>query len=263
MTLRPLFWLTVALALAPAARALAQPASGPPASANLVQVGDGTMRGARIRPYDNVWRVVVRRNDGSVDERGLSSDHVRFREIGGRRYLTRMEGTTTISGPAGQLPTSRFSMTFNIFDPATMAPLRGESRGSDGSATVREFNGTQVVTRTTRSGDGAAERTEFALPQPAFDFNGGMTGLLLAALPLRAGYSVSIPGVGDTGGDVTPIRVLREETVAAGRLGRVRAWVVRIGDGPMPTLYWISARAPYVIKVMIAAPGGSVSWEMI
>jgi hypothetical protein len=255
-------WIGAALSLMPVPGA-AQPVPATPAPANLVRVGDGTMRGARIRPYDNVWLVTVRRTDGSVDERGLASDHVRFREIGGRRYLTRVEGTTAIVGAADQPPTSRFSMTFNVFDPVTMAPLRGESQEPDGSSMAREFDGTHVVTRTTAAAGATAERTEVALSRPAFDFHGGMTGLLLAALPLRTGYAALIPGVGDTSEDATPIRVLREEMVPAGRLGRVRAWVVRIGEAPMPTLYWISRRAPYVIKVVVTAPGGSVSWEMI
>src|SRR4051794_28908409 len=90
----------LALSLVPAPGA-AQAGSAPPAPANLVRVGDGTMSGARIQPYDNIWLVTVRRTDGSVDERGLSSDHVRFRNIGGRRYLTRVEGTTEIVGAAG------------------------------------------------------------------------------------------------------------------------------------------------------------------
>jgi hypothetical protein len=249
-------WI-VALSLAPL------PGAGSAAPANLVRVGDGTMRGSRIRPYDNVWLVVVRRSDGSVDQRGLASDHVRFREIGGRRYLTRVEGTTAITGAAGQPPASGFSMTFNVFDPDTMAPLRGEARESDGSFMVREFDGAHVVTSNRPAAGAAAERTDIALSHPAFDFHGGMTGLLLAALPLRAGYAASIPGVGDASEDATPIRVVREELVQAGRLGRVRAWVVRIGDGPTPSLYWISHRAPYVIKVVVTAPGGSVSWEML
>jgi hypothetical protein len=252
--------LALSLAAAPGA---AQTGSAAPAPTNLVRVGDGTMSGTRIQPYDNIWLVTVRRSNGGADERGLSSDHVRFRDIGGRRYLTRVEGTTAIVGAAGQTPTSRFSMTFNIFDPVSMAPLRGESHQSDGSAMIREFNGTHVVTRTTPAAGAAAVRTEFTIPHPAFDFHGGMTGLLLAALPLRTGYAASIPGVGEMSDDVTPIRVVREETVSAGHLGRVRAWVVQIGDDPMPALYWVSRRAPYVIKVIVNATGGSISWEMI
>jgi hypothetical protein len=254
----------LSLWLAPAAGAAqTSPASPAPAPANIVRVGDGTMNGARIQPYDNLWLVTVRRIDGSVDERGLSSDHVRFRYIEGRRYLTRVEGTTAIVGAAGQFPASRFSMTFNIFDPISMVPLRGESRESDGSVTIREFNGTHIVTRTTPATGAEAVRTEFSIADPAFDFHGGMTGLLLAALPLGAGYAASIPGVGETGDDLTPIQVVREEVVAAGHLGRVRAWVVRIGNEPLPTLYWISRRSPYVIKVVVRAAGGSISWEML
>jgi hypothetical protein len=255
-------WIALALLLAPAAAsARANPA--PPASDRVVRVGDGTLSGSHIVPYDNLWLVTVHRADGTAQDRGLSSDHVRFREIGGHRYLTRVEGTTAIVGPPGQAPTGNFSMTFNVFDPATMAPVSGEAYGSDGSSMLRQFNGTQVVTRTSAAAGAAPERTEFEMPHPAFDFHGGMTGLLLAGLPLSRGYSALIPGITDAGDDVTRIRVVGRETVGAGHRGRIRAWVVQIGDGPTPAIYWVSRRAPYIIKVTVRSGGSLVSWVMI
>jgi hypothetical protein len=256
--------LSIALALLPAP--LWTPAganAAPQTSDQVVRFGDGTLSGSHIEPYDNLWLVTVHRADGTVQDRGLATDHVRFREIAGHRYLTRVEGTTAIVGAQGQVPTSNFSMTFNVFDPVTMAPISGEAYDSDGSSMIRQFNGTHVATRTAATAGATPERTEFEIAHPAFDFHGGMTGLLLAALPLRSGYSALIPGITDAGEDVTLIRVVRQEMVSAGHRGRIRAWVVQIGDGPAPTLYWISRRAPYVIKVTVRSGDALVSWVMI
>ena len=52
---------------------------------------------------------------------------------------------------------------------------------------VRDFDGRRVVTRT-RDPGAVEQATTVTTAEPAFDFHGGMTGLLLAALPLRIGF---------------------------------------------------------------------------
>src|SRR5437764_9235335 len=92
----------------------------------IIHVGDAAMSGAELQPYDNVWLVTLHYNDGRVVERGLSTDHVRFVDLNGKHYLNRIESETDVINVPGQPPSSSSSLTFNIFDPATMAPLHGE-----------------------------------------------------------------------------------------------------------------------------------------
>ena len=81
-------------------------------------------------------------------------------------------------------------------------------------------------------------------------------------MPLAPGYEVQLPGIGDSVHS-TPIRVVGEEVVAAGRLGKVKAWKVEIGPRPAHSVYWISKKPPYVIRAVVNSPRGYASWDMI
>lgn len=249
-----LFSKEISAAIESAATVVAKP---------TVHVGDAIMDGSILSEYDNVWRVRVRYNDGRIDDRGLSSDHVRFRQIDGKRYLTRTEGTTAVIGKPGAMPTSGYSMTFNVFDPTTLKPLIGESRSSTGDAITRTFDGAHVSTRT-RPAPGAADSVvDSDTAEAVFDVEGGMTGLLLASLPLRSGYIAVLAGMGDVGMTTTPIHVVGEETIQAGHVGKRKTWVVEIGASPSKTTYWVSKTVPYVIRVTVKASNAVASWEML
>lgn len=252
-----------ALCLAVIALGSSQLLAQEPAGPRVIHVGDPAMNGNALRPYDNVWVVTMHYSDGRVADRGLSTDQVRTIEIGGKAYLSRIETEDGIIHPPGQQPAGNSSLTFNIFDPATMAPLYGEARSTDGDVMSRYFSGRRVTTHM-RTGPGAAETTtEVDTIEAAFDALGGMTGLLLAALPLATGFDAQLPGIGDTHLDFTPIRVVGEETIAAGHLGSRKTWKVEIGPRPAHSVYWISKQAPYVIKAIVNGPKGYASWDMV
>lgn len=234
-------------------------ATSPP----IIRVGDPFMNGSAIQPYDNIWLVTLHPKDGKAIDRGLSTDHVRAVEIQGKRYLARIEGEGDVIAPPGKSPTSSFSTTFNIFDPATMAPLHGESYSSEGDLMVRDFDARTVKTRMRVSAGGAETHVETTTSEPVFDMHGGMTGLLLAALPLAAGFETKLPGFGDGELDYTPIRVVSEEMVGAGHLGWVMAWKVEIGPPPAHSIYWISKKPPYVIRAVVNSSRGYASWDML
>ncbi len=231
-------------------------------AAPSIHVGDGTLDGRILTAYDNVWAVNVRYRNGRRDERGLSSDHVRFREIDGKRYLTRVEGTTSVVGKPGAAASAEFSMTFNVFDPFTLAPLLGTASSSDGEEERHEFTGRQVI-MTSRTGASAEARATLELAEPVYDFHNGMTGLLLAALPLKLGYKAALPVLGEHGFDTAEIRVVREERVSAGHLGLRNTFVIEIGPAPARSVYWISKAAPYVIKAEVRAAEAVASWDML
>jgi hypothetical protein len=250
--------LTAALVLA---GATAHSISAAQAPADLVRVGDAAMNGAPLQPYDNLWRVTVRRNDGSSEDLGLSSDHVRIRTIDGKPFLTRVEGSTNVDSKSRPLSSS-FDMTFNVFDRQTMAPIHSEEYASDGSYMIRDFSGRHVVTVAAGERQAPPRRTEMDADQPMYDFHGGMTGLLLAALPLRVGYTATLPGMGDTASDLNLIRVVGRERIDAGRRGKFDCWAVEIGAAPSRSTYWISKQPPYVIRAAVKSPRGTAYWIM-
>lgn len=234
--------------------ALAQPES------LTIRPGDGVVDGRRITPYDNVWRVQLRYPDGRVVDRGLSTDHVSTHEASGRVYLTRIETTSMAAdaAPGELLPRGGTSTTYNVFDPETMLPAYGESRGISGG-TLRETFKPSGVDVVTLDAAGVETTTHQNLNNPVYDFDGGMTGLILAAMPLREDFSALIPSFGDHGTVLRPIAVERRARIDAGRLGMIDAWIVRVGAPEEGTLYWITSHAPYVIRCEITRADGSVA----
>ena len=149
--------------------------------------------------------------------------------VDGKRVLLRVQGTTFVNGQSNTIR--------NVFDPKTMAPITSETHGIDGSILRRTFTGTHVVTETLASAKDPATKTQADLSVAPYDFNGGLYGLLLAALPLKAGFAGTLPAIADRENTLTsePFRVLRQESVSAGSRGMVKAWVVETGHpGGLP-----------------------------
>ena len=158
---------------------------------------------------------------------------------------------TTVSG--------RSSVQINIFDPKTLASIASEHRFADGTWRKRSFAGTTVTQSEGRAGDDAGTTKTFAMPEPVLNVFDGMSGTVLSALRLADGARFAVPAIDADGSFVlAPFHVLRHETIAAGRLGRMRTAVVDAGG----TLYWIADRAPYVVKITSPARNGDVAvWD--
>ncbi len=236
-------------------------AAGAVAVPTAIHVEDRVVDGRALVPYDNVWLVSIRYDDGRRSEIGLSTDHVRYRQIDGKRYLTRVEGTTMVRIKEAMPAIARFSMTFNVFEPSTLLPKSGDEYDSDGLHVHRDFDMQHVVSQTRKRGQSSEEKLTIELPEPVYDFNGGMTGLLLATLPLKLGYRARLPAVDEKAFSLVPLQVAREETIVhAGR--SMHTFVVEIGGDPIQSTYWISRMAPYVIKVEVNVPHAVLSWDM-
>ena len=224
-----------------------------------VHVGDGVIDGRFLQPYDNAWLYTVTLPNGQKSTQGIWSDHLQWTNVDGRQVLMRVQGTTFVNGVSNSIR--------NVFDPGTLAPIWSETHGIDGSIVRRTFHGAHVVTETRASSTASAARTEADLAMSVYDFNGGLYGLLLAALPLEAGFTGALPAVADTDNvlSIEPFKVLREEEVAAGSHGLLKAWVVETAHpGDYRMTFWLSKKPPYIIKLVdVLEPTGRVlTWEM-
>ena len=83
----------------------------------------------------------------------------------------------------------------NVFDPKNMAPVSMDFKRSDtGEWAHRDFDGTLVKYQRGKSGyEAKNEAGQLELKESAFDYNGGMYGVLLAALPLTEGFKARFP----------------------------------------------------------------------
>ena len=234
--------------------AQAAPAQGS-AHTLTVRVGDGAIDGTRLVPYENAWLMSAHAKDGRVIEQGIWSDLLRLQEVDGRRVCVRTQGMTYRKGLS--------SFTINTFDPATLAPISSEVHGAQGKVVTRTFAGAHIETRITPSG-GTSESSQADLPVPVFDFNGGMYGLLLATQKLVLGMTGALPAVAEFTNDyeVISYKVVGRERVQVGTREEIDTWVVEVGD-PVSLRFWISERAPYIIRLVIPGPQVDIHYDMI
>jgi len=231
-----------------------------PAAALTVHVGDGTLDGSFLKPYDNAWLYTVKLPDGQVRTQGIWSDHVQWTTVDGRRRMLRVQGTSFVTGAS--------NVMLNVFDPATLAPVSSEIHNIDGTIFRRAFDGVHVASVELANAKDSTPPRRTELPEPVYDFNGGMYGLLMAALPLAEGLKGTIPAIADRDATPTaePFEVLREEEVAAGARGKVRAWVVDSArPGKYTMRFWVTKAPPYIIRLVMTDEEHKrvLMWDMI
>ena len=237
--------------------ALALPAGAETAS---VHVGDGTIDGSFLQPYDNAWLYSVKLPDGSTHLQGIWSDHVQWTTVDGKKALLRVQGTSFVTGAS--------NVMLNTFDPKTMAPIVSETHGIDGTIFRRTFHGAHVTAVSLAGKSDTAAPVPADLPEAVYDFNGGLYGLLLACLPLKTGLAGSLPAVADREStfSVEPFHVLRQETVSAGSRGRRKAWVVQsVKPQKYAMTFWLAKTPPYIIRLVMDdwANKRTLTWTMI
>ena len=234
----------------------------PPAGDPTVKVGDGTVSGARLTPYDNAWVVTLSAKDGRTEQPGIWTDQLRLREIDGRKVFVRTQGQVYYRG--------HVQWSINTFDPITLAPISSEVHQPNGAVEKRKFNGAHVEVRTTGPEPGAKEELhEFDLPSPAYDFNCCMASLFAATLPLRVGYTAVLPAVVASKADDkgTPYRVVGHEQVQAGAKGMVDAFVVEYPNpGCCIIRFWVTDVPRRIVRMTLSSSPGQPygqSFDMI
>jgi hypothetical protein len=223
-----------------------------------VQVGDSVVSGLFIKPYTNLWKLVYTRPTGEAIDAATWSDEVERVQLNGRTVLKRTQ--------VAKYKKNGITMTtVNIFDPATMAPIMRDFKGSQGLVKHVEFDGKSIKYRGNAAPGGETSEGTAELDVPVFDFYGGLWGLLLATFPLKAGFTASLPSLDESTETLrwATFKVTRREMVEAGAGKQVKAWVVETNDnGPMT--FWLTKKAPYVIKLVYVTPQGiTATYSMI
>jgi hypothetical protein len=225
-----------------------------------VHVGDGTLDGSFLVPYNNAWFYSVKFSDGRELPEGIWSDHMEWTTVNGKRAMLRVQGVSFIRGAS--------NVIMNVFSPDTLAPISSETHNVDGTVFKRTFDGAHITSVSLANARDTKAPAVNVLPQAVYDFNGGMFGILIASLPLKEGFRGTLPAIADHDDTLTtePFEVLRQEDVEAGARGKVKAWVVesaRPGDYTMK--FWVTKAAPYIIKLVMTdkTHGRVLTWDMI
>jgi hypothetical protein len=237
----------------------------PLATAAIVKMGDGTVSGARLTPYDNAWLVTQTFADGRINEPGIWTDQLRLREVSGRKVFVRTQGMAYYNG--------KFISSVNVFDPTTMAPISDQQHVADGSTEKWTLNGSHAEGHLVAATPEAKEQIQqFDSHTPGYDFNCCMRSLMAATLPLRMGYSVTLPNEIMSKDDDQGVtyKVVGREQARAGERGMVDTWVVQIDPSPggcdCVIRFWVNDKSPFIIRMTLSAGKGheyDQSFDMI
>ena len=238
-------WLRVTLAAA--LIAVVPVTSSAAEKPEMVHVGDATVSGAHLQPYDNAWIYSATLADGTVRVQGIWTDHFVRYPVNGKSMWRRLQGMTYV--------THLMSSVSDVFDPDSCAPISNEQHHPDGSILKRTFDGAHVVSERIDKPGADSRKNSFDLPQPVFDFYGGTYGILLSCLPLKVGYAATFQAIDETRDELKAVTlsVLREEQVPAGLKGMVKTLVVLIDTpGEYSQTFWLSKDPPYIIRLQVA-----------
>ena len=228
--------------------------SSPAPQPDVIRVGDPRVDGSFLRPYKNAWKIVYAFPGKEPFLVGTWTDELSEVHINGRTVLKR----TQMADYAKYNIVTSYE---NVFDPKTMAPIYMDFKRSDtGEFAHRDFEGARVKYRRGNSGGEAKSRTgQLELKEPIFDYNGGMYGVLLVALPLKEGFTATFPSLSEDRDDLDRITVTvgKQELMDAGPGKQVMAWPVDTEGNyanQSHSIFWVTKDPPYVIKLVTTIP---------
>ncbi|HKW16460.1 MAG TPA: hypothetical protein VJO35_03025 [Terriglobales bacterium] len=224
-------------------------AQAPAASPQKITPGSSAVDGSFLKPYKNAWKIVYEFPGREPFLVGMWTDELSEVEVNGRHLLKR-------SQMADYAKYGIVSTYVNVFDPKTMAPVYSDFKRSDtGEWAHREFDGARVTYRKAESAEAKTQTGELKLSEPIFDYNGGLYGVLLAALPLKEGLQASLPTLSEDRDVLDPVTVTvgKQELTDAGPVKQVLAWPVDTEANyanHSHSIFWITKDPPYVIKLV-------------
>ena len=229
-------------------------------SAETLWVGNAAVSGRRLAPYTNLWNLIFVDSAGGKHAAGTVSDRLSGDSArSGIQVRTQMQ-----RAPNGITVTTR-----NGFDPRTMAPVYRSFEISNHRRVDIAFD-SAGVTGSVRDSSGT-HPIKLALPRPVFDFEGGLYGLLLRALPLREGYTTTLATLGEVldpsagperAVHFVTVRVTRRERVAAGQGRMLDTWRVEAITHDFGTLiFWLADDPPYIIRAQAPIANGVATYE--
>ena len=226
-----------------------------PASADLIKVGDARITGSFLQPYKNAWKVVYEFPGKEPFLVGTWTDELSTVDVSGKHLLKRTQ-------LADYAKYNIVTSYVNIFDPKTMAPVSMDFKRSDtGEWAHRDFQGAQVRYRRGESANDT-KTGQLVMPEPVFDYNGGLYGVLLAALPLREGLKATFPSLSEDRDEMDQITITvgKQELVDAGPGKQIMAWRVDTEANyanKSHSIFWVTKEPPYVIKLVTIIPTGN------
>ena len=221
--------------------------------------------------YDHVFDVVLTADAGAAPPAAHWRDSVVATTWRGRDALRREQANTRPG------KTEYVGWTTNIFDPVTFLPYSSERKRKDGLFVRWEFDGLKVTETKTVLDLNSAPPTPpstkletstrtFTLPEPVYDYFGGLYGALFSGMPLQAGLDGSFPALAFAGSAPTIVRVHYRvsgpEKVTADDGTKVDAWKIETdADDQNPVYsYWVTVQSPRIQRVAYRQGAGLLTF---
>ncbi|HAS43799.1 MAG TPA: hypothetical protein DCS93_25180 [Microscillaceae bacterium] len=227
-----------------------QQASGQLASSPLFEV-DGRF----IKPYTNQWKTTrVDSNGKKTLVYKLWTDYGQVIELDGVKYFHRVQDLYNASGQIVDSWT-------NLVEHRTLLPKMTQRISPTGRFMHVVFSPDKIQGRIPKAPQGIESTTvNIALRQPLYDWT--LYGMLLVGLPLKPQAQYTLPCINlFTGKEIQlEATVKNKETVVGAKGKKLKAWRVETNQN---MVFWLSKKAPYVIRLEYTVGSAVLVWEML
>jgi hypothetical protein len=212
-------------------------------------------------PYTNSWDLTIR-HGAKTAYVGVWTDQLRKAGTNTHPLFTRVQ-VMKIRKTGGT------QTWVNTFDPANFAPVGSALFDSSGNVALRSFDG-KVVRVVDATGPHAGNPAITQARQlPAYDFDGGMYGLLFLGLPLRTGLSGVLATYGVADASIEHIAFAVKGNTSMKVHGRkMNVWIVDCHyldahrpEGDAQMRFWLSPQPPYIISLNYDVPSTKTYWR--
>lgn len=217
---------------------------------DTLQAGNTTISATNIQSFTVVRHLMLTRGD-STTPFGTQTEALTSGQLDGHPTLLNIQVFDT---PRGKTVDSSW------VDNRTLQPLRLQSNNAARAITL-DFSARRLRGRTVPD-SGAATQVDQQLPVQPFEWN--VLGLVIGALPLRAGYCAQLPVYSDRFTTVKwyTVKVVGDTTIPRKTRAPEAVWeVVAKGETPAPMArYWVSRHHRMVSRVLVSEPGISIMY---
>lgn len=211
--------------------------------------------GSFIKPYTNQWKTT------RVDKNGQKTlvykrwtDYGQVIEMDGVKYFHRVQDLYNATGQITDTWT-------NLVEHKTLLPKLSHRINPNGGFFHFEFTSNAIKGRKSKTPQGGeSTQVAFTLDKPMYDWT--LYGMLLVGLPFKANTSHSLPHMNFQTGkeDELKATIKGQEIVKASPGKKVKAWRVETNKG---MIFWLTKKAPYVIRLEYTVGEAVLIWEML
>ncbi|OJJ22448.1 hypothetical protein BKI52_07140 [marine bacterium AO1-C] len=211
--------------------------------------------GSFIKPYTNQWKTTrVDSNGQKTLVYKLWTDYGQVIEIDGVKYLHRVQDLYNASGQIVDTWT-------NLVAHHTLLPKMTQRISPGGRFLHVTFTPTKIQGRRPKAPQGnESTEVDIELKKPLYDWT--LYGMLLVGLPFKPNTHHTLPCINLFTGKEIQLKatVKTKETVTGVSGKKLKAWRVETNQN---MVFWLTKKAPYVIRLEYKVGSATLIWEML